>query len=401
MHFLTIFRTIFLFMTPLVPVLFWISLSVILYTYVLYFLITVLIARSKVKKLANPDAITTWPPVTLIIAAYNEERFISEKLQNSLSLDYPEDKFNVLVVTDGSTDATPELVKKFDKVLLFHAPERRGKIHAVDRIMKHIKTPIVIFTDANTTLNHQAVKNMVRHYEDNRVGGVAGEKRVVSRELDNASGAGEGLYWKYESVLKKADSDLYTVVGAAGELFSIRTELYESPPSDTIIEDFYLSMKIVGKGYRFVYEPDAYAMEGPSATTADEWKRKVRISAGGLQAISRLTYLLNPFRFGVVTFQYLSHRVLRWTLTPVALVVVFVSNAILAPSSNFYLFTFLLQGLFYALALIGHLYRNKKIPVKGFFVPYYFTLMNLSVFSGLIRFLRGKQSVIWEKAERA
>lgn len=388
-------------MTNFAPVLFWISLALLLYTYLFYFIIIALASRLATRKPQVKDKSTAWPEVTLVIAAFNEERFITEKISNSLTLDYPLDKLSIVVVTDGSTDSTPDLVRKFNSVRLFHEAERKGKIHAVDRIMKYIKTPVVIFTDANTTLNNPAIKNIVRHYEDITVGGVAGEKRVISKEADNASGAGEGLYWKYESLLKKADSDLYTVVGAAGELFSIRTSLYESPPPDTIIEDFYLSMKIVAKGYRFVYEPDAYAMEGPSATTEDEWKRKVRISAGGLQAIARLTPLLNPFRYGVVTFQYVSHRVLRWTLAPLALLVVFLSNAWLIHNSLLYLTTFLLQGIFYLIAFSGHFLRNKKIPVKGFFVPYYFTLMNLSVFFGLLRLLKGRQSVVWEKAERA
>lgn len=388
-------------MTNFASVLFWTSLALILYTYIFYFILVVLASRITRKKPKNPDSITDWPAVTLVIAAYNEERFITEKLRNSLTLDYPVDKLTILVVTDGSTDSTPTLVQEFDTVLLFHEPERRGKIHAVDRIMKHINSPIVIFTDANTELNNQAIKNIVRHYEDATVGGVAGEKRVMSKTVDNASGAGEGLYWKYESRLKQADSDLYTVVGAAGELFSIRTALYDSPPPDTLIEDFYLSMKIVAKGFRFVYEPDAYAMEGPSATTEDEWKRKVRISAGGLQAISRLTPLLNPFRFGLITFQYVSHRVLRWSLTPVALMMVFIANAILVRGAVFFQITFMLQSAFYLLAIAGYLLRNKKIPIKGFFVPYYFTMMNVSVFAGLLRLMKGKQTVIWEKAERA
>lgn len=388
-------------MTDFFLFLFWISLGILLYTYVAYFLIAVVLAKFSSRKAPKTQETTDWPAVTVVIAAYNEERFIAEKLQNSLSLDYPHEKLSILVVTDGSSDNTINIVNTFDRVQHFHEPERRGKIHAVDRIMKHIQTPITVFTDANTLLNAEAIKNIVRHYQDEKVGGVAGEKRVISKEADSASGAGEGLYWKYESMLKKADSDLHTVVGAAGELFSIRTHLYQSPPPDTIIEDFYLSMKIVAQGYRFVYEPDAYAMEGPSATTEDEWKRKVRISAGGLQAIARLTTLLNPFRYGVTSFQYISHRVLRWTLAPLSLVVLLISNAFLFSFGYIFELTLYAQLAFYLLASIGHIFRNKKIPIKGFFVPYYFTLMNLSVFFGLIRILKGRQSVVWEKAERA
>lgn len=388
-------------MTHFFTIIFWISFFIILYTYLLYFSLALILSRILRKTVIKRDSVPLYPEVTLVIAAYNEEQFIAEKIENTLALDYPVDQLKVLVVTDGSTDATPGEVKKFPQVALFHEAERRGKIHAVDRIMKHITSPIVIFTDANTLLNKEAVKNIVRHYQDEQVGGVAGEKRVQSASSDNASGAGEGLYWKYESLLKQADSDLYTVVGAAGELFSIRTSLYESPPPDTIIEDFVLSMKIVSKGYRFIYEPQAFALEGPSASVEDEWKRKVRISAGGLQAIARLKGLLNPFRYGIVTFQYVSHRVFRWTIAPLALVFVFFANYLLIGTSVLYTITFLLQLAFYGLAAAGHLLRNKKIPLKGFFVPYYFMMMNLSVFSGLIRLIRGKQTVIWEKAKRA
>jgi cellulose synthase/poly-beta-1,6-N-acetylglucosamine synthase-like glycosyltransferase len=388
-------------MTDFYLFLFWISSGILLYTYLVYFLIAVVLAKFSFRKAPETNEITDWPAVTLVIAAYNEERFIADKLENSLALDYPTEKLTILVVTDGSTDGTMTIVNEFDRVQHFHEPERRGKIHAVDRIMKHIQTAVVVFTDANTLLNTEAIKNIVRHYQDEKVGGVAGEKRVISKEADSASGAGEGLYWKYESMLKKADSDLHTVVGAAGELFSIRTHLYQSPPPDTIIEDFFLSMKIVSQGYRFVYEPDAYAIEGPSATTEDEWKRKVRISAGGLQAIARLTNLLNPFRYGVTSFQYISHRVLRWTLAPLSLVAILISNAFLFSYGFFFELMLYAQLAFYLMAMIGHIFRNKKIPIKGFFVPYYFTLMNLSVFFGLIRILKGKQSVMWEKAERA
>jgi cellulose synthase/poly-beta-1,6-N-acetylglucosamine synthase-like glycosyltransferase len=387
-------------MTPFLKFLFWFSLSIISYAYVVYFLVVFLAAKfiSRKKKHLTDDS--EWPPVTLVIAAYNEERFIEEKIINSFRLEYPSDQLTILVVTDGSSDATVKKVQAFERVQHFHEPHRKGKIHAVNRVIPFVTTPIVVFTDANTLLNAKALKNMVRHYRDENVGGIAGEKRIMSKASDAASGSGEGLYWKYESLLKKADSDVCTVVGAAGELFSIRARLYQPPPSDTIIEDFYLSMKIVENGYRVVYEPEAYAMEGPSATTKDEWKRKVRISAGGLQAIVRLKKLLNPFRYGVVTFQYFSHRVLRWTVAPLSLAVVLMTNTMLYTHSSFFAVCLYAQLSFYMAAWIGHVFRNKRVPIKGFFVPYYFTLMNLSVFVGFVRLLKGEQSVIWEKAER-
>ncbi|HNT49074.1 MAG TPA: glycosyltransferase family 2 protein [Cyclobacteriaceae bacterium] len=341
------------------------------------------------------------PEITLLVAAYNEESYIVQKIENSLSLDYPASKLHLWIVADGSTDRTVEFCQKYPTVTVFYSPGRKGKIHAVNRVMQEVKTPVVIFSDANTDLNTNALKNIVRHFTDPNVGGVAGEKRIVSLTQDNASGSGEGLYWKYESALKMLDSKFTTAIGAAGELFAVRTELYINPHTDTIIEDFVTSMKIVAAGYRFAYEPDAYAIETASASIKDEWKRKVRISAGGIQAIMRLPELLNVFKYGWVSWQYVSHRAMRWSVAPLALATLLVTNIILLPQSVFYTLTLIAQSAFYILAVVGHLVREKKITIKGFFIPYYFTMMNVSVFAGALRLLRRKQSVVWEKSARA
>jgi biofilm PGA synthesis N-glycosyltransferase PgaC len=390
-------------MPPVASYLFWIGLFVIFYTYIGYGLVIFILSKLKVqpkhfRHLRDNDL----PDVTILVAAYNEEQYIEDKIANTLNLDYPKDKLSILFVTDGSTDNTPDMVKKFHAVKLFHEFQRKGKIHAVNRVMKHVSTPIVIFSDANTLLNRSAIKHIVRHYQDEQVGGVAGEKRIYKHEEDNASGSGEGFYWKYESFLKKKDAEVYSIVGAAGELFSIRTVLYQEPPENIIIEDFYLSLRICAKGYRFMYEPEAYALETASASVKEEWKRKVRICAGGFQAMAKLKQLLNPFRYGILSFQYISHRVLRWTLAPLFLPIVLICNLRLAMVEP-YLYTLLLlaQVSFYLLALLGYYFREKKISIKGFFVPYYFMVMNLSVYAGFVRYCKGKQSVVWEKAERA
>lgn len=383
--------------------LFWIGLSVIFYTYIGYALIIFILSKLKSQPkplMSLPDE--DLPLVTILVAAYNEEQCIEDKITNTLNLDYPKDKLSIFFVTDGSTDNTPDIVKKFHAVKLFHEFQRKGKIHAVNRVMKQVTTPIVIFSDANTLLNPPAVRNLVRHYQNAQVGGVAGEKRIYKNEEDNASGAGEGFYWKYESFLKEKDAAVYSIVGAAGELFSIRTALYEEPAENTIIEDFYLSLSICAKGYRFMYEPEAYALETASASVEEEWKRKVRISAGGFQAMVKLKHLLNPFRYGILTFQYFSHRVLRWTLAPLFLPIVLLTNFWLALTGPaLYGVLFFLQTSFYLLALAGYYFREKKISVKGFFVPYYFVVMNLSVYAGFLRYMKGNQSVVWEKAQRA
>lgn len=383
-------------------ILFWIGIILVLYTYVGYGLIIYILTKVLNRNEVTGNQIDEYfPAVTIMIAAYNEERFIESKIKNSLGLDYPAEKLNLWIVADGSTDRTVEISERFSKTKTFHQAARMGKIHAVNRVMKLVETPIVIFSDANTTLNHDAIKNIVRHFRDEKVGGVAGEKQIANNKEDNASGSGEGLYWKYESALKKMDSKLSTAIGAAGELFALRTELYHETEPDTIIEDFVTSMKIVAKGYRFVYEPNACAIETASASIKDEWKRKVRISGGGIQAIMRLPELLNPFRYGLISWQYVSHRVLRWTLAPLSLPLIFITNILLFNTSLFYQLCLVGQVAFYLIAAMGHVLREKKIGIKGFFVPYYFCMMNFSVFAGVARLLRKQQTVIWEKSERA
>lgn len=385
--------------------LFWFCLGLIFYTYLGYGIL--LMVLLKAKKLFSSKTKTVseksyTPTVSLVVAAYNEEQDIEQKIKNSLALSYPQDKINFYFVTDGSNDRTPEIVAKYPQLRLFHQPERRGKIAAVARTMPSIDSEITVFTDANTMLNPDAVLKLVRHYQDAAVGAVAGEKRILSPENDAAAGAGEGFYWKYESALKRWDSELYSVVGAAGELFSIRTSLFEPVPADTLIEDFVMTLRIAQRGYRVVYEPEAQALEPPSANAREELKRKIRIAAGGIQAVVRLRSLLNPFRYGILSFQYISHRVLRWTLAPLALLLLLGANIALAlGGSPFYQWLLAGQLLFYSAALAGQLLEDRKLRIKAFFIPYYFFLMNYAVYAGFFRYLRGSQSVLWERARRA
>lgn len=395
---------------PTPEILFWLSLLFVFYAYLGYGILLYLLVKIKkwlfgpISSSNNGYASTSkdLPDATLIVAAYNEAACISSKIQNSLALQYPSGKLRYLFVTDGSNDNTPDIVRQYPDIELYHSPERRGKIAAVHRIMPYIKTPIVIFTDANTLLNPEAAYNIVRHYANPKVGAVAGEKRIANKEKDTAEGAGEGIYWQYESALKRYDSELYSVVGAAGELFSIRTELYQVVPPDTIIEDFYMTLQIAQRGYRVVYEPDAYAIESASASVGEELKRKIRIAAGGIQAISRLLPLLNPLRYGILSFQYISHRVLRWTLAPIALFPLFFANCYLAcQGSLLYQTIFAAQLTFYGMAIVGYLLEKQQLKIKAFFIPYYFCMMNYAVFRGMARIAAGTQSVIWEKAKRA
>ncbi|MEQ9297542.1 MAG: glycosyltransferase family 2 protein [Cyclobacteriaceae bacterium] len=378
-----------------------ILISLLIYSYIGYGLLLWLMVA--VKRLFKSDPVATnasYPEVTLVVAAFNEEDCIEEKIKNCLSLDYPKDKLQLLFVTDGSTDRTVDIIQQYPHVQLEHQDIRAGKIAAVNRIMPLVATPITIFCDANTTLNTGAIKKLTQHFNSKKIGAVAGEKRIAQEATSDASTAGEGIYWRYESVLKSLDSELHSVVGAAGELFAIRTELYEAPSHDTLIEDFILTMNIAKRGYKVAYEKEAYALESGSAALAEEIKRKIRIAAGGLQAVYRLRSLLVPTD-PILTFQYVSHRVLRWTLAPLALIGVMLISSHLASQGDIVgQLLFAAQVFFYAAAAIGYAVEQRALNIKILYVPLYFTMMNLCVFIGLWRLSMGSQSVVWDKAKR-
>lgn len=389
----------------LTEILFFFCLFIILYSYVGYgFLLWIIVRIKKLFTRRPDDAMSPadLPLVTLVVAAYNEADFITDKINNSLSLDYPKDKLRLLFITDGSTDGTNRLVSEFKEVQVLHSPERRGKVAAIHRAMDHVKTPIVIFSDANTLLNREAIRMIVRHYRSPKVGGVAGEKKIMTSGNDKSAGSGEGLYWKYESFLKKLDAELYTVVGAAGELFSVRTELYEHPDTSVLLDDFIISLRVCKKGYRIAYEPGAYAMETPSSSMAEEQKRKIRISAGAFQSMVMLRSLLNIFKYPLLSFQYISHRVLRWTLCPLFLPVVLLLNVYLVyvKGGPVYIFLLAAQLIFYLAALVGWILSINNIKAKILYAPYYFVFLNVSLYLGFVRYLKGNQTVLWDKAAR-
>lgn len=379
--------------------LFWLALAIVGYTYLGYALVVGIWAKVA-RGPARPPATDFEPPVTLVVPAYNEAEILAAKVRNCLALDYPADKLRLLFITDGSTDNSATVLAGFPEVEHQHVAGRAGKSMAENRAMTFITSPFVILTDCNTLLNPAAVRHLLRPYADSAVGAVSGEKRVLRDE--RAAGAGEGLYWQYESFLKRCDSAIYSLMGAAGELVSFRTELFKPLEADTILDDFVQSMRIVGAGYRVVYEPLAYALELPSFSLREEMERKVRICAGGWQAMSRLGSLLNPARQPVVTFLYVSHRVLRWSLTPVLLGLLVPLNFALAlRPGGMYAVLLGLQGLFYGAAGLGWRRAARGWPAGPLLVPFYFTMMNIAVFQGFVRFWRKSQPAAWDKAQRA
>lgn len=382
---------------------FWISLTVLFFCYAGYGILLFIHNRIKFFLTGDyKDENAEYIPVTLIIAAYNEREVLEEKLRNTLEIDYPLDKFRVILITDGSADGSDELIAQYPSILLLHQEERRGKLAAIQRAMQFVETPVVVFSDANSLLNKECVKRIVKHYKDPNTGGVAGEKKIEQR-LVSAVGEAEGLYWKYESFMKRQDAAFYSVVGAAGELFSIRTELFQPLDNTYILDDFLISMQVCLQGYRIGYEPGAYAIESASLSLAEEEKRKIRIAAGAYQSVGFLWSNFNIFKFPALGFQYMTRRLFRWVLSPILLVVLFFTNLLLLNlnrGEGFYEIVFYIQLFFYLLAVPGWLLVRNGRRAGMLSIPFYFLFMNYCLLKGLFRFLNRKQTVLWEKSLR-
>ena len=389
-------------------ILFWACLLIVFYTYIGYGILLYIIIR--LKRLFKGKPLKTalpsddeLPTMTLLICAYNEEEVVAEKMANTLAIDYPKDKFRIMWVTDGSNDRTNELLKAYPEVDIVFTPERRGKSAALKHGLHELQTRYVAFTDANTMLNAGALREIARLFMDPTVGCVSGEKRVAAKQDGEMAAEGEGLYWRYESTLKKWDSELYSTMGAAGELYAIDPTLVREVPDEALLDDFMMSMYVVKDGKRIAYTPDAYAQEYGSANIHEESKRKRRIAAGGLQSIWWLRGMLNPFKQPLVTFQYVSHRVLRWSLTPITMVLLLLSNIVLVAlgSHPFYTVMLILQLLFYLMAFAGWLQNHYRQQNKLLYAAYYFVFMNLNVFRGMAYLKSHAKSGAWEKAKRS
>ena len=387
---------------------FWLCVFLVFYTYIGYGILLWLLVQ--LKRIVRGRAIRpalpadeALPDVTLLICAYNEQDIVGMKMENTYQLDYPKDKLHIMWVTDGTTDDTNKRLAEYPDVEVVYSPERKGKTAALNHGISMVKTEITMMTDANTMVNPEAIREIVRCFQDPEVACVAGEKRVMARHEGQAAAEGEGLYWKYESALKRLDSELYSTMGAAGELNAIRTRFYRPMPENALLDDFVMSMRMVDNGYKIAYSPDAYAMEYGSADLNEESKRKRRIAAGGLQSIWWLRKMMNPLRNPVVAFQFVSHRVLRWSITPIALLALIPLNTVLVmmKAGTVYNVIWMLQILFYLAAFIAWLMERNGRKNKLLYVPYYFLFMNLNVFKGM-KYLRSHQSSgAWEKAKRA
>ena len=383
-----------------IEIIFWALFFLIVYSYIGYAIILLIILEFKRKEKRPP--VQEFPPITLLIAAFNEKDILEAKLANTDALDYPKEKITQLWITDGSTDGSELFLRQRINIQVLHNKERNGKIGAINRAMTQVKTPIVVFSDANTILEPQAIKELVSYFSDLNTGCVAGEKCILKQISDSAVSNGEGLYWKYESFIKKLESGINSTIGAVGELYAIRTELFTEVEPDTILDDFVISMRIAQKGYVIKYASKAIASERASISIPEELKRKVRIGAGSMQTLIRMTSLLNIFKYKMLSYQYWSHKVIRWTIVPFATLLVLVTNIYLVINTQYivYKIFILVQSIFYLMALNGWAFRNSKTRLRIIFAPYYIITMNYAIVAGIIRYFTGFQSVNWEKAKR-
>lgn len=372
--------------------LFWLAALAVTWTYLGYPLFIRWLARRRPHP--HQQALIQ-PTITFIVPALNEEAVMAEKLGNLLTLDYPPALREIIVIADGSTDRTVEMVQAYTSqgIKLLFQPERRGKIAAMNRAVPEAQGEILIFSDANTFMEPGSIQALVRNFADPRVACVSGEKRI--RPAAQVQAEGESAYWRYESALKRADSQVSTAIGALGEFFAIRRTLYRPLEEDSIIEDFVLSMRLVMEGWRVVYEPAAITWEEASPALRGEWTRRVRMAAGGFQAMRRLRGLLSS-RYGLVAFQYFSHKVLRW-LAPLFMLLALGTAVALTPWP-FYRLCFWGQIGFYALAGLGGLLEIVGARSQWLRIPFYFCFTNATALGGLVRYLSRKQTVLWTRA---
>jgi cellulose synthase/poly-beta-1,6-N-acetylglucosamine synthase-like glycosyltransferase len=371
---------------------FWLSGLAVVYTFGGYALLLTILARLAHRPVR---AAPITPAVTLIISAYDEEAVIAEKLDNALKVDYPRELLEIIVAADGSNDRTCEIVRQYVSrgIRLLHQPERRGKIAAMNRAAPFASGEVLVFSDADAMMQPQSIRALVANLADPQVACVGGVKRI--RRDASVQAQGESAYWRYEAYLKKLDSTVNTAIGAIGELFAIRRELWRPMDADLLIEDFVVTMRLVERGWRVVYEPNAITWENASPSLRGEWRRRVRIAAGGFQAIGRLKGMLNPLR-GFAAIQYISHKVLRW-LSPFFMLAALIANLGLL-HLTFYRWLFIAQIAFYALALLGFVLLQFRIRVWLLQIPFYFCFANATMLAGFWRYITGAQPVTWQKA---
>lgn len=386
---------------------FWASVSALAYSYAVYPLLIFLLAawrqtwRDLKFLLARHDRRKTpreefLPRVAVLVAAYNEESVIEEKIRNTLALDYPLQQVEILLGLDAPTDSSVERATSIahPSLRVIPFPVRRGKLAVIRDLAASTTADLLVFSDANTLLRPDCLRRLVGHFQQPRVGAVCGELRLTS-----ADGAhqGESLYWRYEVALKFLENRLNCVLGANGAVYAVRRELFRTD-RHWIVEDFHVPMEIRYAGHRVVYDPEAIALEESAPSLAAEFRRKVRIGAGDYQTLLGNLHFLNPFK-GMVALAYFSHKVLRW-LGPFFLLAALGANVALADRHPLFVVTLGLQTAFYLFALLGFALQRRGRTTRLLALPLYFSAVNLALLVGFFRLLAGRQETKWASTPR-
>lgn len=386
----------------------WLFIAFVAYTYAGYPLLVALLARLRPQR--RFDESDTLPRVTLLIAAHDEEAIIARKLENSLALNYPPERLQILVAVDGSDDRTADIVRGYQDqgVELSYDPQRSGKARAVNRALALVRGEIIVLSDANNSYEPRALLELVKPFSDERVGATTGSK--VIQQQDGLLSESEGLYWRYESFLKTQETRLSTCTAAIGEIMAVRRFLFEALPENTINDDFYLVMRVIQRGYDVIYVPTARSIERVSSSAEDEIVRRARIVAGRYQAMGfgrRILPLSRPLAF----WQIVSHKFLR-PLVPLAMIGAFLSNvaAVIGRgkkgtgqppgSKKTTMILLCLQLVFYGAALSARFIKAPGTMGKLLYLPAFLVNSNWAALIGLVRFLRGFQPDRWERVQR-
>lgn len=367
----------------------WVSLALCVYTYIGYPLVLRVMAVFFARRVRKGSG---EPFVSFIIAGYNEEAVIAAKLENTLGLDYPSGRLQVIFASDGSTDATVEIARRFEGkgVVVLHHEGRRGKVSAINDAVNIARGEILVFSDCRQRFDGNAVRALVGNFNDPDVGAVSGELFIGPAREDKTSTVS---YWEYEKTVRRSESAFGSVMGVTGAIWAIRRSIFEPYPQATILDDLYQPMRAVIKGHRVVFESKARAYDEASKRTKDEIRRKVRTIAGNWQVFFSMKGIFNPWRNRAV-FQFVSHKVLR-VLVPFFLVVAFAANAFLI-DQPLYLSLFYCQALFYALCLASVGAANLGIRSGVVSLFNVFTVLNFSAVAGFVNFITERQGVLWK-----
>lgn len=378
---------------------FWLSVGFLAYAYGGFVLLVAAVGHWRRRHVRTAPVA---PTVSLIIAAYNEQAVIAERLENALVLDYPSKRMQIIVASDGSSDATEEIVARYagGGLLLLPLP-RRGKIHALNAAVRHASGEILVFSDANTMCDRHAVRALVRNFADASVGAVAGHTSYRLRADSESSSRGERVYWNYDTWLKQLESLTGSVVSAHGGLYALRRELYRPVPDPAVTDDFAISTGAVEQGFRLVFEAEARAMEFAVPEAQREFRRRVRLMTRGLRGVLLRRRLLNPFQYGFYAVVLFSHKVVR-RLAPIPLLVLAASSVYLASSGPIYLAAAAGQALFYGMAVIGFILRRTRLGGrKAIYIPFYYCMANAASAVALVQFLLGQRIESWQPQRHA